>query len=271
MSEIRPSGDPVVLYRTEDGVALITLDRPEKRNALNSRMVSELTAAVARAGDDPSARVALLGGNGPDFCSGVDLVELAASMDNTRAEALAEAERLAELFAGMRRTPLPIVAAIHGRALAGGAGLATACDLIVASEDSTLGYPEVHLGFVPAIVMTILRRKVGEARAFELAAFGDRVTAREAEALGLVNGVLPEADFRVQALEYAKELARRPASALRLTKGLLYELADLSFEQGLRRGAEVNVEARFTEACREGVRRFVERSGGRSRPNEAEG
>ncbi len=257
-------GDGLVLYESGNGVARITLNRPDKRNALNARMLRELAAAIERAASDASVRVALLAGNGPDFCSGVDLAELAESMERTREQALADAQRLAGLFSDMRRAPLPIVAAVHGRALAGGAGLATACDLIVAAGDSQLGYPEVHLGFVPAIVMTILRRKVGEARAFELAAFGDRVGAGEAHALGLVNRVLPAEAFESGARAYAEELARRPASALRLTKGLLYELADLSFDDGLRRGAEVNVEARFTDACREGVRRFLERSAARS-------
>ena len=204
--------------------------------------------------------VILLTGNGPDFCSGADLAELEESRDQSRDASLRDALHLASLFEDMRAHRCPIVAGVHGRALAGGAGLATACDLVVAAEGASLGYPEVHLGFVPAMVMTILRRKVGEARVFELAALGERIDATAAQALGLVNRVVPDASFASDVEAFAEALARRPAEALALTKSLLYELGDLSFAAGLRRAAEVNVEARYTDACREGVRRFLEKA-----------
>jgi len=152
------------------------------------------------------------------------------------------------------------VGVVHGRALAGGCGLASACDLVLAEEGAEFGYPEVYLGFVPALVMTILRRRMGEGRAFELVAQGDRVDAPRAEELGLVNRVFPAATFESDVTEYLTALGKKPESAIRLTKSLLYELDSLDWNAGIERAAQVNVEARLTEECRAGVRRFLDKS-----------
>jgi methylglutaconyl-CoA hydratase len=242
-------------------VATITLDRPEKRNALNGALVQALADALARTAADPAVHVVAIRGAGPDFCAGADLEELQRTSRLSEAENLADARRMGALFAALRAHPRPVVAVVTGRALAGGAGLATACDLVLAHEHAELGYPEVHLGFVPALVMTILRRKVPEAVAFELVAKGDRIQAREAERIGLAR-VVAASGFEETVTRYLAELASRPPSAVALTKALLYELGELGFEQGLERAAQVNVEARMSEACREGVRRFLERKGG---------
>jgi methylglutaconyl-CoA hydratase len=142
--------------------------------------------------------------------------------------------------------------------VAGGAGLAGACDIVLASDSAVFGYPEVHLGFVPAMVMALLRRSVGEKVAFELVSRGERIDAAEARRVGLVNVVLPDAGFDDAVLEYAASLARRPASAVELTKRLLYGIDGMSFEQAIARGAEVNALARATTECRDGVRRFLD-------------
>lgn len=158
------------------------------------------------------------------------------------------------------------MALVHGRALAGGCGLATACDLVLARADAEFGYPEVHLGFVPALVMTILRRKVGEGRAFELTALGARHGAEEARMLGLVNRVFPADTFDAEAERVVVDLASRPAGAVSLTKHLLYELDGMTFERGLERAAEVNAVARASEECRTGVRRFLDKQARNERP-----
>ena len=252
--------DGVVLYGRVEGVVTLTLNRPEKRNAMNGELVKELTEGLARARDDDDARVVALRGAGKDFCSGADLAELEKIADMGREESIADAMRMGELFVAMREHPLPIVAVVTGRALAGGCGLATACDLVVAHEEAQMGYPEVHLGFVPAMVMAILRRKLGESRAFDLVTGGHRIDAAEAHRIGLVNRLLPDQGFEDAIAGLLSGLASKPASALRLTKGLLYDLDDLGFEEGIRRGAEVNAEARRSPECREGVRRFLERA-----------
>jgi len=249
-----------VLYSVDAGVALVTLNRPDKRNALDDRMVAELREAFERADRDPEARVVLLRGAGKDFCAGADLAQLERIAAGTGPlENLDDAAAFGDLLIRMRRLSKPIVAAVHGNAFAGGAGLATACDVVLASEDSRFGYPEVHLGFVPAMVMALLRRACGEKIAFELVARGDRIDAAEAHRLGLVNRVLPAATFEADSMEYARELAGRSASALRLIKRLFYGMDGASFEEAIARGAEVNVLARMTEDTREGVREFLER------------
>jgi methylglutaconyl-CoA hydratase len=250
--------EEVLLEDVRDGVATLTLNRPEKRNALDGALVAALKGALARVERDDAVRVVALRGAGKDFCAGGDLAELERISAMSAEENLEDARSLGALLERLRAFPKPVVAVVHGRALAGGCGLATACDLVLAHEGAELGYPEVHLGFVPAMVMAILRRKVTESRAFELVTRGHRVGAAEALELGLVNRVFPEVSFRSDVDGYVKDLAARPASALALTKGLLYELGDLGFEEGIERGAQVNVEARMTEACRDGVRRFLQ-------------
>lgn len=249
-----------IVYEAADGVATITLNRPEKRNALDARSVEELKRALGDAAADPAVRVVLLRGAGPDFCSGADLSELEKIAQGAGpVENLADAAALGELLVAMRRHPKPIVAAVHGHAFAGGAGLATACDIVLASDDAVFGYPEVRLGFVPAMVMAILRRTSSEKIAFELAARGEPITAAEAQRIGLVNRVYQPATFHAEALEYARELAGRSASALLLIKRLLYGMDGLGFEEAVARGAEVNALARATDDCQAGVRRFLER------------
>ncbi|MGD2067231.1 MAG: enoyl-CoA hydratase-related protein [Gemmatimonadota bacterium] len=252
--------DAVVRRETsEEGVVTLWLNRPEKRNALNGELVGALRRELGRAAADEAVRVVALRGTGPDFCSGADLAALEEIAGMGAEESLADAQALGDLFVAMRRHPRPIVAVVHGRALAGGCGLASACDIVLAHEDAELGYPEVHLGFVPAMVMAILRRKVGEARAFELVARGHRVSAPEAHRLGLVARIVAADSFEEDVRAYLAELASRPASAVALSKRLLYGLDGVAFEDGIGRGAEVNALARMTDACREGVRRFLDR------------
>ncbi len=247
-----------------DGVAELVLSRPEKRNALDDRTIAELKEALQLAAEDERVRVLLLRGEGKDFCAGADLSQLeriavsAGPMEN-----LEDAASLGALFVAMRRLEKPIVAAVHGHAFAGGAGLATACDIVLATDDALFGYPEIHLGFVPAMVMALLRRTSSEKIVFELAARGDRITAGEARAYGLVNRLFPPETFEVDAREYARELARRSPSALALIKRLLYGMDTMSFDEAIARGAEINAIARLTPDYRAGVRRFLESRGAR--------
>ena len=243
----------------ERGINRIQLDRPEQRNALNIGLVAELKEALALAGADDRIRVIAIGGNGPDFCAGADLREIQAAIEAGVMESLGDAESLGELFLLMRRLEKPIVAVVHGRALAGGCGLATACDLVCASESASFGYPEVRLGFVPAMVMAMLRRSLGEKRALELIALGDALSASEAAEWGLVNRVFPDGDFEGGVDGFLVELAGRSASALSLSKRLLMSTDDMGFEAAIAAGARVNAIARLTDDCQAGIRRFLER------------
>jgi methylglutaconyl-CoA hydratase len=253
------SGD--ILHRSSaDGILTLTLSRPEKRNALNRALVEALAEALTRAGDDAEVRVVAIRGAGRDFCAGADLAELERISSMGAEECLEDARRLGALFTSIRTISKPVVAVVRGRALAGGCGLATACDAVLAHEDAELGYPEIHLGFVPAMVMTMLRRKIGEGHAFDLVTRGHRVDARAAREMGLVTRVFDADRFETDVTRHLADLAGMPPSAVALTKGLLYELDELGFQEGVERGAQVNVQARMSDACREGVRRFLDRS-----------
>ena len=245
----------MILYQVEQGIARITLNRPEKRNALNAELIAELKKAIQN-----SDRLILLSGAGSDFCSGADLSGLHASAEASVLDHMASARELAELFIVMRRYPHPIVAAVRGRALAGGCGLATAADLILAAESAKFGYPEVNIGFVPAMVMAILRRSVSEKRAFELITTGDIISAQTAFDYGLVNRVFADETFDVDVEAFASRLASKPQSALMLSKQLLYHIDTLNFEAAIEAGVQTNAIARSTEDCKRGIEKFLRKA-----------
>jgi methylglutaconyl-CoA hydratase len=240
-------------------VGRIILARPEKKNALDRRTADELSAAFAALESDDGVRAVVLAADGPDFCAGADLEALAGMLDATPDAHREDAEALGAVFRLLRSLSKPVVAAVRGRALAGGAGLASACDIVLAHEGAQFGYPEVRVGFVPAMVMTMLRRCVSERQAFDLVATGRLVGAREAREIGLVSRVLADADFDAVVADVAATLATSPPLALRLTKRLFYALDGVGFEEGIALGVRANVEARATDDFRTGVRRFVRR------------
>lgn len=243
--------------RRDGPVLSLVLARPAKRNALSLPLIEALHDALAAAELDAEVRVVTLRGEGPDFCAGADLQELLASADREPAANERDALRLGALLARLRTFPRPVVAIVHGRALAGGAGLATACDIVVAAESSRFGYPEMERGFVPAMVMTLLRRLAGEKAAFELVATGRVVGALEAHALGLVTRVVPDERLQAEAGELVARLASASPSAMHLTKKLFYELDGRSFEEGIALGARVNALARATPDFRAAIARFL--------------
>ncbi len=248
-----------VLAGLAGGVLTLTLNRPDKRNAIDTEMIDALLAALERADLDADVRVVALRGAGRDFCAGMDLNELLASADHTVEQNRAAAVHFGSLFVRMRQIPKPVVAVVQGRALAGGCGLATGCDLVLAAESAQFGYPEVQRGFVPAIVMTLLRRAVGEKIAFDLAATGRLLDASEAVAAGLVSRVYEDADFEEQAGDVLRALAGASASALAFTKQQFYQLDGLRFEDGIRLGADVNAVSRSTPDFRAALAAFLKK------------
>lgn len=249
-----------LLIRDEGGLRRLVLNRPDKRNALNAELIAALKAALRQADADDAVRVVVLEGAGKDFCSGADLSALRKIAESSVMENLEDVDELAELFLLPRRMRKPVVACVRGRALAGGCGLATSCDLVLAAETAEFGYPEVKIGFVPAMVMAILRRNVSEKRAFELIVHAQPVAAAEAERMGLINHAWPDAEFDTQCARFLEELAKRSPSAVQLSKRLLYHADGMGFEAALRSGADVNVVARMTDDMKAGVARFLERA-----------
>jgi methylglutaconyl-CoA hydratase len=248
-----------ILYEVSNGIARITLNRPEKRNALDGEMVGELKAAFSTSAADAGCRVVLLAGAGADFCSGADLANLEKTAQNSVMDNVADARFTADLFLAMRNHPRPVVVAVQGRSLAGGCGIATACDIILAAQSAQFGYPEVSIGFVPAMVMAILRRSVSEKAAFELVVTGETVSAARAHELGLVHRVFADEEFLAEVESYVAKLAAKSASAVMLSKRLLYNMDSMSFEAALQAGVEINAIARQTEDCRKGVEKFLKK------------
>jgi len=252
--------DNTILYQLDGAIARITLNRPEKRNALNDSLVSGLKSALQQANANDAVRVVVISGAGQDFCSGADLAALQKISEASAAENVADARSLMELFMLMRQVTVPVVAAVQGKALAGGCGLASACDVVLASANARFGYPEVKIGFVPAMVMAILRRNVSEKRAFELLTRGAEISAEEAREFGLVNQIFSEDSFEAEVTAYARGFEKMSKSAIALTKTLLYQTDGMAFGAALETGVDVNVIARMTEDCQKGIASFLKRT-----------
>ncbi len=252
-----PNETQAVLYAVEDSIVRITLNRPGKRNALNDAIIEQLKSSLRKANDDSSSRAIIITGAGKDFCSGADVSALQKISQSSVDENAADARALLELFALIRAVTVPVIAAVRGRALAGGCGLATACDLVLASADARFGYPEVKIGFVPAMVTAIVRRNVSEKRAFELLTRGLEIDAQTAQEFGLVNQVFADDKFDAEVSAYAGRFEKLSRSAVSLTKTLLYRIDGLAFAEALEAGLDVNVIARTTEDCRKGIEEFL--------------
>jgi len=246
-----------VLIEDRGAVRYLTLNRPEKRNALNDALVDTLKSALHDADEDETLRAVVIRGAGKDFCSGADLSALQKIAGASYEDNLEDAHNLAELFAQPRKMRLPVIAAVHGRALAGGCGLATACDLVLATETARFGYPEVKIGFVPAIVTAFLRRNIGEKRAFELITQGFEFSAQQALELALVNRVFAEGGFEAEVENYCSVYEKLSPTAVSLTKDLLYGMDALAFDESVELGTETNVEARMSEDCQAGIANFL--------------
>ncbi len=248
-----------VTYHAERGIARVTLNRPERRNALDQELLTELRDALRAAAADESVRVVLLAGAGKDFCSGMDLRTFGEDTSGDLAKFQGEARNMAGLLLDMRRHPRPIVAAVQGRALGGGCGIATAADIVVASHSAQFGYPEINIGFVPAIVMAILRRLVSEKRAFELIATGAVISAGSALEFGMINRIAAADTFESDVEEYVADIASKSTSALTLAKELFYRTDGMQFEAAIEAGAEVNAFARTTDDFKRGIEKFLKK------------
>ncbi len=248
-----------IIYQIEDSIATITLNRPEKRNALNDELVNSIKDALLEADKDENLAAIIIKGAGKDFCSGADLSALQKISESDILQNWDDAHNLLELFSLIRKVKIPVIAAVHGRALAGGCGLATASDLVLASKSARFGYPEVKIGFVPAMVMAILRRNVSEKRAFELVTRGFEFDTTTAEIFGLINEVFDDETFEESVTNYVSGYKTLSRSAVILSKRLLYQMDGMNFETALHIGVDANAIARMTEDCQNGIAKFLEK------------
>lgn len=248
----------IVLWSVEGPVATITLNRPDKRNALSPELLQALGAAVARANAHPEVRVIVIRGAGKAFCAGADLGYLRRLSEYSPLENLDDSTLLESVFRSIYTSPKPVIAAVHGPAIAGGCGLATVCDIVVGARGTAVfGYSEVKIGFIPAVVMVYLLRKIGDTRARRLLLTAENIGADEAQDIGLITKAVNPEDLDSEVERLAAMLAANSASALRLTKDMLATLHGMSLESGLRYAASMNAFTRMTDDCKNGISSFL--------------
>jgi methylglutaconyl-CoA hydratase len=244
----------VLIEKQTPQVTVLTLNRPERRNALTIELLSELNAAIKIASDQPRERVLILRGAGAAFCTGLDLREAA---DLTKAHATAE--MVARTLITISQTHLVTIAAVHGAAVAGGAGIMSACDFVVAANGTKIGYPEARRGLVAGLVMTFLRRQVGERNMRELLLGSELIDAERAREIGLVNRVVAPDDVMGEAEKFAESVLQGAPGALRQTKRLIEELWPSSVNEDVNLALRYHLQARESEEAREGIAAFNEK------------
>lgn len=239
-------------------VATITLNRPDKRNAISANMIAELQTALDEI-EKSHARAVILTGAGKAFCSGMDLEMLAAIAQQSPAENQEDSRRLAKLFRRIWSFPRPLISAVNGAALAGGCGIATLCDFTLAAPDAKFGYTEVKIGFLPALVSVFLIRQIGEKRTRDLLLTGRIIEAAEAKEMGLVNEIVPAENLLVRSRELADLLIAASPASLSRAKRLMTSAAAASVDADLERAILENARIRCTSDFKEGLASFLEK------------
>lgn len=248
----------LVDYQVKDRIAFITMNRPEKRNALNHELVRELKQSFDKAAEDTSAKVIVLRANGEAFCAGADLEYLQRLQKFSYEENLQDSNHLKELFLKIYTHPKIVLAQVQGHALAGGCGLATVCDFVVSVPTAKFGYTEVKIGFIPAIVTVFLLRKLGEAKAKEMLLSGELFSADQVLQAGLINHVVQVDDLEQHVLQLAKKLVEtNSAESMKLTKRMIAEIPSKSIGEALSYATEMNAHARGTDDCKRGIAAFL--------------
>lgn len=248
----------LVKYSVRDRIGYISLNRPDKRNALNYETVSELKAAFKKAAADEAVKVIVLSGEGKAFCAGADLAYIQQLQGNTYGENVEDSRHLKELFYQIYTHPKVVIAQVNGHALAGGCGLATVCDFSFSIPEAKFGYTEVKIGFIPAIVKVFLLRKIGEGRAKDLLLSGRIITAEEARSYGLINEIVAADDLGQHVFDFARELCKNNSGqSMAYTKQMIASVQEMSLEEGLEYAASQNAAARGSEDCKKGIAAFL--------------
>ncbi|MBX2898169.1 MAG: enoyl-CoA hydratase/isomerase family protein [Cyclobacteriaceae bacterium] len=248
----------LVQYSVAQQTAFLTLNRPEKRNALSPELVAELKEALHKAEQDATVKVVVLKASGEAFCAGADLGYLQQLQKFSFEENLADSQNLKELFLKIYTLKKVVIAQVQGHALAGGCGLATVCDFTFSVPEAKFGYTEVRIGFIPALVAVFLIRKIGEQNARQLLLTGELIKAETAHALGLITKVVPPEDLEACVNQFAQNLIKQnSAQSMQLTKRLINDVQNLTLEEALNHAAHQNAKARATEDCKKGIAAFL--------------
>jgi methylglutaconyl-CoA hydratase len=243
---------------TSDRVGIITLNRPEKRNALGFELVSELKMAFEKYEIDDEVNVIILKANGAVFCAGADIADLQQLQDFSYEQNLADSNHLKELFVRIYTLKKVVIAQVQGHALAGGCGLATVCDFVFTVPEAKFGYPEVKIGFIPAMVMIFLLRKIGEAKAKRLLLSGDLFSAEQVFQMGLLHEVVSSNSLETHVMDFAKRLVHTNSPhAMMLTKQMITKLYTMSLQESLAFAADMNARARESDDFKRGITSFL--------------
>lgn len=252
--------EPLVLYSVNQRIATISINRPEKRNALNPDLVAQLTAGFVKASQDEEVKVVILKANGPAFSAGADLNYLQQLQQNTYEENLQDSENLKNLFTTIYYLPKVVIAQVEGHAIAGGCGLATVCDIIFSVPEASFGYTEVRLGFVPAIVSCFLLRKTSETIAKKILLTGALLSAQEALNYGLITFVTNKEDISLNVKKFALSLCNEAsANSLMVTKQLVGQITNPELDKMLSDAVQINARVRESEDFKKGVAAFISR------------
>ncbi len=251
----------LVLYGVKDRIGYITLNRPEKRNALSPELVSDLKVAFTQAENDSSVKVVVLKANGEAFCAGADLAYLQQLQKFSFEENLADSNSLKELFLKIYQLKKVVIAQVQGHALAGGCGLTTVCDFAFAVPEAKFGYTEVKIGFIPAIVLVFLIRKIGEQKARQLLLSGELIQGDDAVKLGLANGMVNSQNLEEEVYSFAQKLiANNSPQSMALTKKMIDEVQSMKLNEALDYACKMNAEMRATDDCKKGISAFIDKS-----------
>lgn len=250
--------DQPILINIKDRIGYLTLNRPEKRNALNAELVEALKGALQSFAVNEEVKVIVIKAAGKAFCAGADLGFLQSLQTNTFEENLEDSRSLKELFYLIYTHPKVVIAEVQGHALAGGCGLASVCDFSFTVPEAKFGYTEVKIGFIPAIVKVFLLRKIGEGKAKQLLLDGDPISAEEAKSMGLINWIVPAEELEQRVYDYAQKLIKQNSGqSMGLTKEMIAMVQEKSLEDGLEYAAAMNAKARGTADCQRGIAAFL--------------
>jgi methylglutaconyl-CoA hydratase len=249
-----------VKYSVEQRIATVILSRPAKRNALNNQFVRELDETFAKIDKDKRTKVVIIKAEGDVFCAGADLEYLKRLQQNTFEENLEDSTQLKNLFYRIYQSDKIVIAQMHGHAIAGGAGIITLCDYVFASNQVKIGYTEVKIGFIPAIVTLFLIKKAGEGRAKQLLLSGDLIDAETAVNFGLVYKVVEANELESSVLNFAKKLVSdNSGESMKMTKQLIHKVQKMNEEEALDYAAKLNAKARESKDCRKGIEAFLDK------------
>lgn len=247
-----------IKYETKEKIGYITLNRPEKRNALNAELVDELKTTFKKAEEDKNVKVIVLKAEGKAFCAGADLAYLQSLQKNSFDENLADSKNLADLYKTIYTLNKVVIAQVEGHAIAGGAGLATVCDFVFAVPEAKYGYTEVAIGFVPAIVSFFLIRKIGETKVKELLLTGKLITAEEAQKLNIFNFIEKSEKIEKTVNDFAQNIIKNASGdSLTLTKKIISDIQNFDYNKAMNFAAEINAISRETEDCKKGIAAFL--------------